>query len=172
MPRKNIFLIIKKKKKQEEIVNVNNDEEIFSDKISLHNDKYDDSINLDGVDYTIMIKINYYFWFICNILLLRYKFSSLNFISPLTKNIHMSPHIILSPHKYFPHITQIFSMILGSHKYFLYKAPQIAMCPLTNITCYIPRIIQLKFSTNKYSSYYYQNWAAKLHYPHTRPNII
>ena len=50
MPRKNIFLIIKKKKKQEEIVNVNNDEEIFSDEISLHNDKYDDSINLDGVD--------------------------------------------------------------------------------------------------------------------------
>ena len=51
MPRKYIyFLIIKKKKKQEEIVNVNNDEEIFSDKISLHNDKYDDSINLDGVD--------------------------------------------------------------------------------------------------------------------------
>ena len=43
---------------------------------------------------------------------------------------------------------------------------------LTNITHYIPHIIQLKFSTNKYSSYYYQNWAAKLHYPHTKPNII
>ena len=138
----------------------------------MQNDKCDDSINLDGVDYTIMIKINYYFWFICNILLLRYKFSSLNFISPLTKNTHMSPPIILSPHKYFPHITQLFSMILGSHKYFLYKTPQIAMGPLTNITRYIPHIIQLKFSTNKYSSYYYQNWAAKLHYPHTRPNII
>ena len=54
--------------------------------------------------------------------MLRYKFSSLNFISPLTKNTHMSPHIILSPHKYFPYITQIFSMIMGSHKYFLYKA--------------------------------------------------
>ena len=48
MPRKYIYFLIIKKKK-EEIVNVNNDEEIFSDKISLHNDKYDDSINLDGV---------------------------------------------------------------------------------------------------------------------------
>ena len=37
---------------------------------------------------------------------------------------------------------------------------------------YIPHIIQLKLSTNKYSSYYYQNWTAKLHYPHTNPNII
>ena len=53
--------------------------------------------------------------------LLRYKFSSLNFISPLTKNTHMSPYIILGPHKYFSHIIQIFSMILGSHQFFIYK---------------------------------------------------
>ena len=53
--------------------------------------------------------------------MLRYKFSGLNFISPLTKNTHMSPHIILCPHKYFLHIIQIFSMILGSHQFFLYK---------------------------------------------------
>ena len=31
------------------------------------------------------------------------------------------PHIILGPHKYFSHIIQIFSMTLGSHKFFLYK---------------------------------------------------
>ena len=49
--------------------------------------------------------------------LLWYKFLGLYFISPLTKNTHMSPHIILSTHKYFPHIIQIFSMILGSHKF-------------------------------------------------------
>ena len=33
----------------------------------------------------------------------------------------MSPYIILGPHKYFSHIIQIFSMILGSHQFFLYK---------------------------------------------------
>ena len=33
----------------------------------------------------------------------------------------MSPYIILGPHKYFSHIIQIFSMILGSHHFFLYK---------------------------------------------------
>ena len=33
----------------------------------------------------------------------------------------MSPYIILGPHKYFSHFIQIFSMILGSHQFFLYK---------------------------------------------------
>ena len=35
-------------------------------------------------------------------------------------------------------------MILGSHKYFLYKALEITLGPLTDIT----HIIQLRFSTN------------------------
>ena len=33
----------------------------------------------------------------------------------------MSPYIILGPHKYFSHIIQVFSMILGSHQFFLCK---------------------------------------------------
>ena len=33
----------------------------------------------------------------------------------------MNPYIILGPHKYFSHFIQIFSMILGSHQFFLYK---------------------------------------------------
>ena len=45
MPRRNIkkyiYIIIKE---QEEIVNVNDNEENFSEKISLQNDKHDDSI--------------------------------------------------------------------------------------------------------------------------------
>ena len=38
-------------------------------------------------------------------------------------------------------------MLLGSHKYFLYKAPYITLALLTDITHYIPHIIQLKFPT-------------------------
>ena len=33
----------------------------------------------------------------------------------------MSPYIILGSHKYFSHIIQVFSMILGSHQFFLSK---------------------------------------------------
>ena len=35
------------------MVNVNGDEENFSEEISLQNDKHDDSIDLDGVDQAI-----------------------------------------------------------------------------------------------------------------------
>ena len=42
--------IILKWKEQEEIVNVNDDEENFSEEISLQNDKYDNSIDLDMID--------------------------------------------------------------------------------------------------------------------------
>ena len=45
------------------------------------------------------------------------------------------------------------------------------MGPLTNITHYSPHIIQLGFS-QKYSPYYYHNWATKLHYIHKEPKII
>ena len=49
--KKNIYIyIILKWKEQEEIVNVNDDEENFSEEISLQNDKYDNSIDLDMID--------------------------------------------------------------------------------------------------------------------------
>ena len=50
MLRRIFFKNILKWKEQEEIVNVNNDEENFSEEISLQKDKHDDSIDLDGVD--------------------------------------------------------------------------------------------------------------------------
>ena len=60
--------------------------------------------------------------------LLRYKFSSPNLISPLTKKYIYKPINYFGPTwifpTYFPHITQIFSILLpnlGSHKYFPYK---------------------------------------------------
>ena len=109
----------------------------------------------------------------------------------------MSPYIILGPHKYFSHIIQIFSMILGSHQFFLYKThinishiyylnilhvigpsqmllTQAHKLPwvLSQILPIIAHILSNLGFHKKYSSYYYQNWAAKLRYSHTKPNII
>ena len=60
--------------------------------------------------------------------LLRYKFLSPNLISPLTKKYSYKPINYFGPTwvfpTYFPHITQISSILLpnlGSHKYFPYK---------------------------------------------------
>ena len=108
----------------------------------------------------------------------------------------MSPYIILGPHKYFSHIIQIFFMIWGAHQFFLYKTrinishiyyPNILhvigplqMLPtqahklpwaLSQILPIIAHMLSNLSSHKKYSSYYYQNWAAKLHYSHTKPNI-
>ena len=47
MPRI-FFKLLKKRTRRDN--NINNDEENFSDEISFHNDKYDDSIDLDGAD--------------------------------------------------------------------------------------------------------------------------
>ena len=109
----------------------------------------------------------------------------------------MSPYIILGPHKYFSHIIQIFFMILGSHQFFLYKThinishiyypnilhvigrsqmllTQAHKLPwvLSQILPIIAHILSNLGFHKKYSSYYYQNWAAKLRYSHTKPNII
>ena len=109
----------------------------------------------------------------------------------------MSPYIILGPHKYFSHIIQIFSMILGSHHFFLYKThinishihylnilhvigpsqmllTQAHKLPwaLSQILPIITHILSNLGFHKKYLSYYYQNLAAKLHYPHTKPKII
>ena len=43
---------------------------------------------------------------------------------------------------------------------------------LSQILPIITHMLSNLGSHKKYSSYYYQNWAAKLHYPHTNPNII
>ena len=66
------------------------------------------------------------------------------FITPLTKNIHTSPKIILGPHKCFQHtqlwLSQIFPILLpnlGPHKYF---------------------------------SYHYQNWTTKLYHLYKGPH--
>ena len=78
----------------------------------------------------------------------------------------------MSPHKYFPPITQICSMLLGSHKYFPHYYPTWTLTNIPYISpinylgpshTYYPHIIQLGF-TQKYPSYYYQNWATKLYY--------
>ena len=73
---------------------------------------------------------NYYFWDITFILsvnnkyiiLLRYKFSDLNFIIPLTKYPHEPTYYFKNPHERFLiYITQVFSMLLGLHKYSIHK---------------------------------------------------
>ena len=109
----------------------------------------------------------------------------------------MSPHIILGPHKYFSHNIQIFSMILGSHQFFLYKThinishiyyPNILHVigpsqmlliqahklswALSQILSIIAHMLSNLGSHKKYSSHYYQNLAAKLHFSHTKSNII
>ena len=109
----------------------------------------------------------------------------------------MSPYIILGPHKYFSHIIQIFSIILGSYQFFLYNThinisyiyyPNILhvigpsqILPIevhklpwaiSKILPIIAHILSNLGSHKKYSSHYYQNWAAKLHFSHTKPNVI
>ena len=59
---------------------MNNNEENFNEEINLQNYKHDDSVDLDGVwlgNLMNMMKINYYFWVICNILSLL-NLSNLN----------------------------------------------------------------------------------------------
>ena len=65
---------------------------------------------------------------------------------------------MLSPHKYFPHITQIFSMLLDSHKYSLYKQ-HILPWALSQILPIISYMLSNLGFPQKYSSYYYQRWA-------------
>ena len=130
--------------------------------------------------------------------LLRYEFSGPAWFYWLThKNTHMSPHIILGPCKYFLHNIQIFSMILGSHQFFLYKThinisyiyypnilhvigpSQILLIEVHKLPWVLSKILPIiahmlsnLSSHKKHSSHYYQNWAAKLHFSHTKPNVI
>ena len=59
-------------------------------------------------------------------------------------------------------------MLLGSHKYFLYKPHKLSWALSQILPTYYPTWAFHK----KYSSYYYQNRATKLYYLHKKPKII
>ena len=89
--------------------------------------------------------------------LLRYKFSSPNLISPLTKKYPYKPINYFGPTwiflTYFLYITQIFSILLpnlGSYKYFPYKPHKLswALSQILPIISYI--LSNLRFYKNSY----------------------
>ena len=101
--------------------------------------------------------------------LLRYKFSGLDFIDPLTKYPHEPIHYLKPTQIFLIYITHIFSILLGLYKYSI---------PMP-INCHGPfHKYYLLYPTYHPNSP--QNMLIisllklchKLHYPHTKPNII
>ena len=109
----------------------------------------------------------------------------------------MSPYIILGPHKFFSHIIQVFSMILGSHQFFLSKThinishiyyPNIlhAIGPLQMLLTQahklpwalsqiLPIIAHILSNLGFHKNTHHittKIGSQNLHYSHTKPNII
>ena len=119
---------------------------------------------------------NYYFWDITFILsvnnkyiiLLRYKFSDLNFIIPLTKYPHEPTYYFKNPHERFLiYITQVFSMLLGLHKYSIHEpinclGPSHKYYPLK--PTYYPAWV-----FNKILTILLPHWATKLYNLYNKP---
>ena len=78
---------------------------------------------------------------------------------------------MLSPHKYFPHITQIFSMLLDSHKYSLYKPHKLPWA-LSQILLIISYILSNLDFPQKYLSHYYQIGPQNYTISAKKPKII
>ena len=109
---------------------------------------------------------------------LRYNFSSPNFISPLTKIPIQAHKLFWAPTnisnilpKYFPYITQ-----LGLSQIFPILLPNLSSTNISHtspINYFGPSqifFILPSLGPHKYLSYHYQNWATKLCHLYKSPN--